>query len=239
MPRLNQVVLVHGASHGAFCWEALVPVLEGMGYQVSTPDLPGLGADQTPVAEVTMQAYIDRVVETVNAAPEPVLLMGHSMGGAVVCGVAETIPERVGKLVILAGLVPQDGESMGDLMRRVVPDLTPEPAADGALDFDPSGAAEIFYNTCAPDVAERATAQLRRQAQAPFTHPFRQSAERFGSVPKTYIVCLQDRAVPIPLQEELCARTPGMKRREMDTDHSPFLCDPEGLAAIVDEEARV
>jgi hypothetical protein len=43
----------------------------------------------------------------------------------------------------------------------------------------------------------------------------------------------------VATQEGFCAETPGMKRRTMDTDHSPFLCDPQGLAAILDEEAQV
>jgi hypothetical protein len=161
------------------------------------------------------------------------------MGGAVVCGVAEAVPEQVGKLVILAGLVPIGGESMGDLMRRIVPDMTPVPAADGALDFDPASGKAIFYNTCSDEDAERAIGRLRRQAQAPFMHPFNPTDDRFGAVPKSYIVCLQDRAMPPSLQEEFCARTPGFRRYEMDTDHSPFLCDPDGLAAIVEAEAQV
>jgi pimeloyl-ACP methyl ester carboxylesterase len=236
--RLNHIVLIHGASHGGYCWEDLAPALRNRGYRVSAPDLPGLGADQTPIEQITLQSYIDRAVESVQAAAEPVLLLGHSMGGAVVCGAAEAICEQIGKLVFLAGLVLQDGDTMEDVTRQFYPAF-PEPAADGALDFDPSTAGATFYNTCSPETVSRAVTQLRRQAHAPFKTPLHLTAARFGKVPKTYIVCTRDQALPVATQNSFCLRTPGMKKREMDTDHSPFYCDPQGLAAIIDEEARL
>jgi pimeloyl-ACP methyl ester carboxylesterase len=238
MRRLDAIVLIHGASHGGSCWCDLSPLLRNMGYRVATPDLPGLGTDETPIREVTLQSYIDRTVETVKAAGESVLLLGHSMGGAVVCAATEAICERVGRLVILAGLVPQDGDTMEDITRQYFPAFPAEPAADGALDFDPSVSSAVFYNTCSPETAQRAVTLLRRQAHAPFKAPVRLTAARFGEVPKTYVVCTRDQAIPVGAQNSFCARTPGMKRRVIDTDHSPFYSDPKALAAIIDDEAR-
>lgn len=237
--RLNHIVLIHGASHGGYCWEEVVPLLRNMGYRVSAPDLPGLGADQTPIKQLTLHSYVDRVVDTVEAAGEPVLLLGHSMSGAVVCGAAEAISERIGKLVILAGLVLRDGETMGQVTREFFPAFPEEPAADGALDFDASISAAIFYNTCTPETANRAVARLRRQAHAPFNTPVQLTAARFGTVAKTYIVCTRDQATPVVAQNNFSTRAPGMNKREIPTDHSPFYSDPKGLAAIIDEEAHL
>jgi pimeloyl-ACP methyl ester carboxylesterase len=237
--RLNHIVLIHGASHGGYCWEEVVPLLQNMGYRVSTPDLPGLGADQTPIEQINLQSYIDRVVETVQAAGEPVLLLGHSMSGAVVCGAAEAISEQIGKLLILAGLVLRDGETMGDVTREFFPAFPDEPAADGALDFDASISATIFYNTCSPETANRAVTKLRRQAHAPFNSAVHLTAARFGKVAKTYIVCTRDQATPVAAQNNFSARAPDMKKRQIHTDHSPFYSDPAGLAALIDEEARL
>jgi len=50
---------------------------------------------------------------------------------------------------------------------------------------------------------------------------------------------LKTRRFPVATQNSFCVRTPGMKKREMNTDHSPFYCDPKGLAAIINEEARL
>ena len=239
MQRLNHVILIHGASHGGYCWEEVAPLLRSKGYHVSTPDLPGLGADQTPIQQISMQSYVDRVVDAVKAAGEPALLLGHSMSGAVVCAAAEVISEQIGKLVILAGLVLRDGETMGEVTREFFPAFPEQPAADGALDFDASIAAAIFYNTCTPETANRAVTKLRRQAHAPFNASVRITAARFGNVAKTYIVCTQDHATPVAAQNNFSMRAPGMKRREIDTDHSPFFSDPVGLAAIIDEEAHL
>jgi pimeloyl-ACP methyl ester carboxylesterase len=239
MQKLQHVVLIHGASHGRYCWEAIEPLLQNMGYRVSAPDLPGLGADQTPIAQITFSSYLNRVVAAVDAANEPVLLLGHSMGGAVVCAAAEAAYGHIGKLVFLAGLVLQDGDTMEKVARRYFPTFPSEAGADGAFDFDRSTFGAAFYNTCSPEMSARAIAQVRKQAYAPFKTPVHLTADRFGALPKTYIVCTADQAVPVWAQKDFCARDSAMKQRAIDADHSPFFSDPKGLAAILDEEARL
>lgn len=246
MKRLKHIVLVHGAWHGANCWRFVTPLLQAMDYKVSTPDLPGLGADTTPPKDVTLQAYIDCVTETVKAAGEPVLLLGHSMGGSVVCGAAEAVSELIGKLVILSSPTPRNGETMGGMRDYMVasPDswmntAMTESKVEGAVDVDLTRAAAIFYNTCTPDVAKQAITYLRPQAAAPFAAPFHLTAERYGKVPKAYIVCTQDNAVHPAAQYFFCVRMPNTTRHEMNTDHSPFYCDPKGLVAIIDQEAQI
>jgi pimeloyl-ACP methyl ester carboxylesterase len=244
--RLNHIVLIHGACHGAYCWELVTPLLRNKGYRVSTPDLPGLGDDRTPLESVTLQSYIDRAVQTVKAAAEPVLLVGHSMGGTVSCGAAEAISELLGRVVLIAGGLPTDGEAVVDLQPHIknseeasgLDKTHPSPLKD-AIEFEIQPNGEPFYNTCSSELVQRATARLRPQPISPWTTPLRLTADRFGAVPKTYIVCRQDRAFPASVQHFLCARTPGIRKREIDTDHSPFYSDPEGLAAVLDEEARI
>jgi pimeloyl-ACP methyl ester carboxylesterase len=65
------------------------------------------------------------------------------------------------------------------------------------------------------------------------------SPSRWGSIPKTYIVCEQDRCLPPGAQHWWCERAPEVRKRVIDTDHSPFYSDPKGLAAILDEEAQL
>jgi pimeloyl-ACP methyl ester carboxylesterase len=78
-----RIVLVHGAFGGAWCWEPVLPGLRAAGHTVEAIDLPGHGEDKTPVAEVTLDAYADRVCGVLAAGP-PAVLVGHSMGGVVV-----------------------------------------------------------------------------------------------------------------------------------------------------------
>jgi pimeloyl-ACP methyl ester carboxylesterase len=240
---IRRIVLIHGASHGAWCWERVTPLLEALGYQVQAPDLPGLGDDPLPPAKVTFQNYVDRVAEVLLGSPAPALLVGHSLGGTSISQAAERVPEQVAKLVYLAAFLPRDGESadrtgFGEMPESAGRAVRASPV-DGAHEFDPALAAEVFYHQCDPDVAQWAVQHLRPQANAPVGATLRLSTERWGAIPKVYIRCAQDRALPPAFQQWLCDRMPEVRQRVMDSDHSPFLSDPAGLAALLDEEAQL
>jgi pimeloyl-ACP methyl ester carboxylesterase len=215
------------------------------GYDVEALDLPGLGDDSTPVKEVTLQSYIDRVVKVVSAQPEPVLLLGHSMGGVPISGAGETIPKQIKKLVYLTAFLPKDGDSVHSMIEVVSRFPEPylagaiRPAVDGAYEFPPDVERQMFYNTCPPNFVDRAVARLRSQAERPLADTLPLSPSRCGSIPKTYIVCAQDRCLPSGAQHWWCERAPEVKKRVINTDHSPFYSSPEDLAAIIAEEARV
>ncbi len=107
---MSNYVLIHGAWHGAWCWDKVVPLLEKEGHKVEAPDLPGHGNDKTPIPEISLQAYADRVCEILDAQSEPVILVGHSMGGVVITQAAENRPEKIKKLVYLTAFLLQNGE---------------------------------------------------------------------------------------------------------------------------------
>src|SRR5215471_8421479 len=109
---MSRYILVHGAWHGRWCWDQVVPLLRQAGHQVETLDLPGHGQDRTPILEVTLAAYTKRVCETLDAQAEPVILVGHSMGGIVITQVAEERPEKIQTLVYLTAFLVQNGESV-------------------------------------------------------------------------------------------------------------------------------
>jgi pimeloyl-ACP methyl ester carboxylesterase len=242
-PPIGRIVLVHGAAHGGWCWERLTPLLEQLGYQVQAPDLPGLGADPTPPAAVTFEDYVDRVAEVLRSSPAPAVLVGHSLGGITISQAAERAPEHVAKLIYLAAFLPQDGESAASTSFGEMPDSAARAmrasSVEGAHEFDPALAAEVFYNTSDPDVAQWAVGRLRPQANAPAAATVRLSAQRWGAIPKVYVRTTQDKALPPAFQQWLCDRAPDVRERVMDTDHSPFLSDPDGLAALLHEEARL
>lgn len=102
----TQFVLVHGAWHGAWCWEKVIPLIEAKGHGVHTLDLPGLGSDETPLEDVSLNAYVDAVVKLISDIEEKVVLLGHSMGGIVITQVAEKIPEQISTLIYLTAFSP-------------------------------------------------------------------------------------------------------------------------------------
>ena len=107
---MSTYVLIHGAWHGGWCWDKVVPLLEKDGHKVEAPDLPGHGNDKTPIPEISLQAYADRVCEILDAQSEPVILVGHSMGGVVITQAAEYRPDKIKKLVYLTAFLLQNGE---------------------------------------------------------------------------------------------------------------------------------
>ena len=199
------------------------------------PDLPGHGADHTPLAEVSLDAYAKRVCDVIGREPEPVVLVGHSMGGIVITAAADRMPERIRTLVYLTAFLLGDGESLfavagSDTDSLLVGNLVP--SADGrAGSVKPDAIVPAFYATCAPADAERACARLAPQALAPLTAPVRFTPDRAGRIPRVYIECLRDRAISIAAQRRMLAARPCEKVLTLDTDHSPFYSAPEALAA--------
>ena len=109
---MSTFVLVHGAWHGAWCWYKVVPRLTQAGHRVFAPDLPSLGRDRTPVAEISLDRWADSICKVVEAAVEPVILVGHSRGGIVISAVAERVPKRIAMLVYLTAFLLRDGETL-------------------------------------------------------------------------------------------------------------------------------
>lgn len=235
-------VLVHGALHGAWCWRKLVPLLEERGHRVIAPDLPGMGEDRTPLSEVTLAGWAAFIAKLSHAAGGQVILVGHSRGGAVISEAGELACEELLGLVYLAAVLLPAGTRTIDLPveRREGAEEPVVASADGAsFRVEPATARELFYNRASPDDAAWASSQLCAEPVAPNIVPLTVSDERWGRLPRAYIECLDDRAVPIELQRSMHERLPCDPVVTMDSDHSPFLTAPAELAAHLSDIAEV
>ncbi len=234
---MSTYVLIHGAWHGAWAWDKVAPLLEAAGHTVIALDLPGHGADPTPIEQVTLQAYADRICEVLDAQPDPVILVGHSMGGVAVTQAAEMRPEKIAKLVYLSAFLLRDGEFLlqiagADEESIVLRNLEFAPDQSYAT-VPPDAAKDMFYADCSDEDVERAVAGLCRQAAAPLATPVSTSAARFGSIPRVYISCLQDRAITPACQQQMYEASPCVQVLTLDTSHSPFFSEPEKLAQLL------
>jgi pimeloyl-ACP methyl ester carboxylesterase len=225
---MARFVLVHGAFAGGWCWKPVTGPLRAMGHTVETLDLPGSGDDQTPVGEVTLARYAERVCEVLARRPERAVLVGHSMGGVVVTQAAANCPDRIASLIFVCAFMPADGESLIDLTRL------PEGAADQiqanlVVEGDPpvavlSEEATVMavYNCCPPAEAVAAAARRGAQPVAPIEQPVRIDETVLASIPRSYVLTTKDNAIPPDLQRRMIREHPCRRVIELETDHSPF-----------------
>ena len=210
------------------------------------PNLPSSADDPAPLEDANLAGYVNRVCQVIDAEPNPVILVGHSMGGVVVTQTAEARPERIQELVYISGFLLVDGENLitfldenkhlsGDEL--VLSGMTI--AKDGhTASFDQSLAQAVFYNTCSNADASWAASQLRPQPIAVYEDSVQISDARYGSIPRVYVETLRDRAIDPAYQKKMYKRTPCRRIVTYDTDHSPFLSAPAKLAMTLTRLAQ-
>lgn len=236
---MADLLLVHGAWHGAWCWDELIPELEARGHSARAVDLPGMGQDETPAAEASLAAYAGRVAEAVKAAAGKVWLVGHSMGGASITQAGEWAADRLAGIVYVTAGLPLNGQAFFDAVAPSEPTrlqqvLVMDQAA-GAGRVPPEHLKACFYHLCSDAQVERARRLLREwQPFAPAATPVVVTEANYGRVPRYYVECLQDEGIPIAVQRRMHKAAGVREVATLDTDHSPFFSCPGELAAAID-----
>jgi pimeloyl-ACP methyl ester carboxylesterase len=108
--RPRTFVLVHGAWHGGWCWRRVADLLTARGHRVFAPSLTGLG-DRAHLfsKDISLQTHVEDILAVVETEElSQFVLVGHSYGGFVISGVADTLRERVSHYIYLDGSVPPD-----------------------------------------------------------------------------------------------------------------------------------
>ena len=113
---MKHYVLVHGAWGGAWEFEELSALLAADGSIVVAVDLPGHGDNKAPISEVTFDAYVQKVTDTVQEFGTEVILVGHSLAGSIISQVAENIPQQIDHLIYVAASLPRSGDTVLGLM---------------------------------------------------------------------------------------------------------------------------
>jgi pimeloyl-ACP methyl ester carboxylesterase len=236
----NEYVFVHGACHGAWCWDEVAARLRAKGHRVVTLDLPGHGRRAAEVRRASVLAYGRAAADAMAAEGiSRGVLVGHSMAGLVIPKAAELAPARVAHLVFLAAVVVPDG---GSLARTL---MTPAGRAmmmgnaaargDGTFLYP----AEMAWARWMGDMprsdqrVSRALSLLTPQSLRPFVEPVDLRVFYGTRVPRTYIRCLGDKAV-VPSKAAECAARLGVTPVDMDCAHDPMLSQPDELVRILE-----
>ncbi|MGC6470667.1 MAG: alpha/beta fold hydrolase [Flavobacteriales bacterium] len=229
-------VLIHSAWLGAWQWEGVANALKAEGHSVLTPDLPGHGVDKTSPADITMEDYVKTVTDILDAQEKPVILVGHSFNGITVSRAAELRPDKVKSLVYLtAFLLPNGGSFFG-----AVQGVEGSKAVENFYLSDDKTYAlvkeEEIQNAFAHDITEEAfngaKPYIVPEPSAPLMYELEITEENFGSIPKYYIECTEDRAIPIEVQRAMYVdKVEGVFT--IESSHTPNFSQPNKVAEIL------
>ncbi|MFJ7903274.1 alpha/beta fold hydrolase [Streptomyces sp. NPDC096198] len=230
------IVLVHGAFADASSWNGVVERLQRQGYTVVAPANPlrGLYNDS---------AYIASVLRSIKG---PIVLVGHSYGGAVISSAAAG-NRQVRSLVFVSALVPDRGESGMALSGRFPSELA------GALRSVPYRAGsdgktkgtdlyvqpDKLHRVFAADLPESTAALLAATQRPVSTDAFSEKAKEaaWRTIPSWFLIARQDRTIN-PAQERFEAERAGSHTVEIDSSHVAMIAHPEAVTDLVLQAAR-
>jgi pimeloyl-ACP methyl ester carboxylesterase len=221
-------------------------------------DPAAFAAERSPNAGVTQeertQAVVALVKEAASLSDGKVILVGHSAGGMTISAVAEQVPNLLLALVYLAGFMVPNGMPLLAMLQHesLTSALAPglfvgDSAAIGATRInvgstDKSYRALLkaaFYGDVSESEFSHAASQLHcDESNAGALTPSEITPGRFGTVPRHYIRCTQDRAIPLTGQDHMIATVDGAiggktTTHTLDSSHSPFLSQPANLSKIL------
>ena len=228
-------------------------------YLQKPQNLAALAAEVSPLAALTLDDYRDHTLKVlrglVGERDERVILVGHSLGGATLSAVGEAAPELVKRLVYLTAFVPVTFNNVLAYLQQpnfaasqVPPLFAADPAVAGCARInhnsaDPAYAAadkSAFYGDV-PTPAFQAVANLLTPDEPiqAFTTPVVVTPQRWGRLPRSFIRCTEDRAIPIVVQDQMIADADAFTPRNrfvqktLHTSHSPFVAAPQDLTRLL------
>jgi pimeloyl-ACP methyl ester carboxylesterase len=229
---MTTFALIHGAWHGAWCWDPLIPELERRGQRAVAVDLPC----DDPAATTMDNA---KLVADSLAGTDPsddVVVVGHSLGGLTAAVIPLLRPVR--RIVFLCALMPRPGRSLGEVLGSE-PDTTteafnalPRPVgSDGSVTWDPDIAGPFFYQACPPETAAWAAPRLRTQVWTTTNEPC--PLEQWPDCELTSIVCTEDELLTPAWSRRIARDVLGVEPVELPGGHFPMLAIPTQLAVAL------
>ena len=224
-PKVN-VVLVHGAWADGSSWSKVIPLLQKKGYGVTAAQLPLTSLDDDVAATRKLLAVVDG----------PVVLVGHSYGGAVITNAANGVPS-VKALVYIAAFGLDEGESLDALSKQ-----GPPPAGAAAVRPDRAGFLWIdrdgFARAFAGDV-DAGEASVMAAVQGPLSlksFTGKSGSPAWKHLPSWYLVATNDQMIP-PAAEEFMGKRMGATVRSVPSSHAAMVSHPKEVADLISEAA--
>lgn len=227
MSELPTIVLVHGFWGGAAHWSRVIVELTRLGHT-------GLHAVELPLTSLAND--VERTTKMIAQQKGPVLLVGHSYGGAVISQ-AGNHPQVAG-LVYIAAFAPDAGESPGGITQEHLPEAAPnlEPDSDGYLWIK----ADKFHESFCQDLSADEALVMAVTQKAPLASTFGDtlSTPAWKAKPSWYQVSSADRMIAPANQQRMSARMNPRKVITLDCSHASLASRAQEVTALIDEAAR-
>jgi pimeloyl-ACP methyl ester carboxylesterase len=241
------MVFVHGGAHGAWCWEPILPYVDGESLAVDLPPKSIRGGPDRfetlpELRTLTIDDFTRSLLDDVDTAGiERFVLVGHSMGGLTISEVARRVPDRVEHLVYVSCMVPPEGasaiealpEDLQDLTRRAVEE-TRQGGDNPIGGLDEQTTRSMFCNDMDEEQARFVFDRTGTEAAVVLAEP----ATRAGippELPKTFVKLLRDQSLPPERQDVLVGNlraSPGghVDVVTIDAGHDVMISRPKDLA---------
>ncbi len=233
----KQIILIHGAWHGGWCWDGVIKELEKAGHTVTAPTMPGHHKTDDR-SKIRLKDYIDKIKATAAKAAGPVVLVGHSSAGFLIQSVAADIPEKIDHLIFNNAFILPHGKCQFDI---VPPDVAKGMTAAAAASPDNCVPVleEFVRNTLMADAGkekqDELISRLVPQPIALFTTPVDLKGFDSGGFKKTVLFCKKDVSLP---QGAYLGMAQGLGKHdviELDLGHEGLFTHPELVAKSIIE----
>ncbi|MGH9008357.1 MAG: alpha/beta fold hydrolase [Acidimicrobiia bacterium] len=234
---MTTFALIHGAWHGAWCWDPLIPELERRGHRAVAVDLP---CDDPAATTMDNAKLVTDALSNAGAgADDGVAVVGHSLGGITAAVVPLLRPVR--RVVFLCALIPRPGRSFGEVMTSE-PNATTEEfnavprhvGEGGSVTFDPAVVGPFFYQACPPETLASAASRLRSQVWTTTreTCPL----DKWPDCELVTIICNDDEVVTPAWSRHLARDVLHVDPIELAGGHFPMIAIPSQLADTLTSE---
>nr|QXL90850.1 alpha/beta hydrolase [Streptomyces sp.] len=227
---MTTYVLVHGAWHGGWCWRDVAARLRRAGHEVFAPTLTGLGERAHLFApDIGLRTHVDDILGLLRYEDlRDVVLVGHSYAGFVVREVADRVPERVARIVMVDAWAGRHGESLEDRAPEAFLNWADSVTEEGAVPAAPPAVVGVTE----PEQVAWVEPRLTRHPRRTFTDPARLTGA-VDAIPCRAVLCTPRGPMPFPL----IAKEFGWQTSELDVGHDAMVTAPDALADLLMAEA--
>lgn len=228
-------VLVHGTWHGGWCWRKVTPLLVERGHTVYAPTLTGMGERAHLLSEaVGLDMHIRDILQVLFFEDlRDMILVGHSYAGSILSAVAETVADRIARLVYLDAFIPRDGDSLFSMLgARSEAYYRNRADEEGRGWLIPPLSPKDFGVTDPADIAWMQT-RLVAVPVSTFADPVRLPGNAAAQLPRSYIFC---KGFGFSMQAAQ-AKAEGWDYHELATGHDAMITKPRELTEILVEPA--